>query len=262
MKEATLTYNLDTNRVCVNCEKHGRVDLDDQTQEALRGLKPESFAARQVFRCPKCHEEAMAREAQGQKMEKISAVRKQAGIPPRFLRVRSGGWETNDARMRKALEIADDYIVDFSAKAKDGTSMIFAGHPGTGKTHLACAILNGIIDQCLTGKYITGLKLKQIVQETYSPQAVVSRLEVLRSFIDPSLLVLDEVDLMHASEDAQLILWEVISGRYNEIRPTILISNLNKQQLTDTIGERIIDRMAENGGQFVAFTWESHRRGK
>jgi DNA replication protein DnaC len=65
---------------------------------------------------------------------------------------------------------------------------------------------------------------------------------------------------MHASEDAQMILWEVLSSRYNEVRPTILISNLNKHELTETIGERIIDRMAENDGQFVAFTWGSLRR--
>lgn len=260
MKKPTLHHDMATNRVFVECQKHGYVDLDDETQEALRGLRPDSFNTATYVVCPKCKAEVDASKEQEKKMTAISAVRKLSGIPPRFRRVRTGGWEAKTSQQREVLKIASDYIGDFTTKAVDGASMIFAGNPGTGKTHLACAILNGIIDQGFTGRYTTGLMLKQAVQNTYQDSAL-SRLEVIREYVNPSLLVLDEVDLMHASEDAQLILWEVISGRYNEVAPTILISNLNKQELTKTIGERIIDRMAENGGQFVALSWESHRRG-
>ena len=259
MRKPELRHDMASNKVYVECEKHGRVELDDQTQESLSGLKHNSFAEHLACQCPKCETESESSKKQEKKMAAISAVRKKAGIPRRFLRVRAGGWETTIQQQRQAQSIALGYIGYFEGHVDNGTSMIFAGNPGTGKTHLAIAVLNGIIDQGFTGRYTTGLSLKQEVQNTYQDNTR-SRQEAVKAYIDPHLLVLDEVDLMHASEDAQLILWEVLSGRYNDVRPTILISNLNKQQLTDTIGERIIDRMAESGGKFVAFTWESHRR--
>jgi len=259
--KVALEYSDERNAFFVICEKHGRVPLDDQTQSALEGLNHRQLNQKPgyVITCPTCKQEQKEKIEQEKKMTEIRAVRKRAGVPKRFLRVRVGGWDAKIDQQRKARSIATDYINFFGNGVDDGSSLIFAGPPGTGKTHLAAAILNGIIDKGFTGRYTTGLMLKQAVQNTYQDSAM-SRQEVVKGYTDPSLLVLDEVDLMHASEDAQLIIWEVISGRYNEVKPTILISNLNKQQLTDTIGERIIDRMAEQGGKFVAFTWDSHRR--
>ncbi|MDN6682437.1 MAG: ATP-binding protein, partial [Enterobacterales bacterium] len=42
-------------------------------------------------------------------------------------------------------------------------------------------------------------------------------------------------------------------------RPTILISNLTREELVTFIGERVLDRMSDGGGCTLAFTWESYR---
>ncbi|HBV4032592.1 TPA: ATP-binding protein, partial [Klebsiella pneumoniae] len=44
--------------------------------------------------------------------------------------------------------------------------------------------------------------------------------------------------------------------------PTILISNLPKDELTQFIGERVIDRMNDGGGCTISFTWDSYRENR
>jgi DNA replication protein DnaC len=43
------------------------------------------------------------------------------------------------------------------------------------------------------------------------------------------------------------------------MKPTILISNLAIGPLAEFAGDRVIDRMKENGGKLVVFDWKSHR---
>jgi hypothetical protein len=38
-----------------------------------------------------------------------------------------------------------------------------------------------------------------------------------------------------------------------------VVSNLSMASLKEYVGERVIDRMKENGGKVIIFDWESHR---
>lgn len=42
-------------------------------------------------------------------------------------------------------------------------------------------------------------------------------------------------------------MFEIINTRYERMRPTILISNQSKEELSAFIGERVIDRMNDGG---------------
>ena len=79
-------------------------------------------------------------------------------------------------------------------------------------------------------------------------------------FINPDLLILDEIGLQHGSEAEKIILFEILNERYMQCKPTILISNLDINDLKEYITERVIDRMREGGGQKIVFNWESNRR--
>ena len=50
------------------------------------------------------------------------------------------------------------------------------------------------------------------------------------------------------------------SPQSNGVLPTVLISNLGIDAIKDAVGERIIDRLREDGGDLVAFDWDSHRK--
>ncbi len=75
----------------------------------------------------------------------------------------------------------------------------------------------------------------------------------------PDLLILDEVGVQFGSDTEKLILFDVLNERYERRRPTILMTNLTLEEVADFLGDRIIDRLREDGGEFIPFDWESHR---
>ncbi|EJF3060091.1 ATP-binding protein, partial [Escherichia coli] len=72
-------------------------------------------------------------------------------------------------------------------------------------------------------------------------------------------LIIDEVGVQFGSDAEKLIMFEIINTRYEYMKPTILISNQSKDELSAFIGERVIDRMNDGGGCTLAFTWDSYR---
>ena len=65
--------------------------------------------------------------------------------------------------------------------------------------------------------------------------------------------------MQYGTDTERLALWEVMNGRYESMKPTILVSNLTAKEIAGYVGDRVIDRMRENGGAVLAFTWESFR---
>ncbi len=253
-----------------SCSTHGIFTVSAEVQEALKTatVKRGSVTLPPILpNCPKCREEKQRAEDENKRMTAIITARKNCQLPRRFTYRDLDSWVVNQnkgggGQRQKVKSIAERYVENFESVSKEGICMIFAGHPGTGKTHLAAGVMIGIINQGFTAVYTTGLDMKAFVQATYRDEkGSLSRAQAISSFIGPNLLVIDEIDLMHASEDAQLILWQVISGRYNEgNKPTIVISNLSREELSNQLGDRIIDRLREGGGRFVVFDWKSYRR--
>lgn len=200
--------------------------------------------------CPACAKE-----------RELEAVLGRAAIPPRF---RDRGFLTFDAQspaQRRALEMSEAYAEGFKSMfLPRGISMIFVGRPGTGKTHLACAILNNLVPQGHYGLYVTVIDAVRRVKDTWSKSSGELERDAIRRFVKPELLVLDEVGVQFGTEAEKLILFEIINGRYEMVRPTIIVSNLDMKGVEDNLGYRVVDRLCENGGQKVVFDWDSWRR--
>ena len=73
-------------------------------------------------------------------------------------------------------------------------------------------------------------------------------------------LVIDEVGVQFGTETEKFIFYEVINRRYENVLPTVLISNLTSDELKTFIGDRAFDRFREDGGAILAFDWESYRK--
>jgi DNA replication protein DnaC len=72
------------------------------------------------------------------------------------------------------------------------------------------------------------------------------------------LLVMDEVGVQYGTDAEKVLLFDVINRRYQDVMPTILLTNLDKAGLREYLGDRAFDRIRENG-LLVPFVWESHR---
>jgi DNA replication protein DnaC len=99
------------------------------------------------------------------------------------------------------------------------------GPVGVGKTHLAVAILKGLIEKgvpCLF--YESGSLLKQI-QDSYNPISNTSELRVLAPVYQAEVLVMDELGSTIPTDWVRDTIYQIINTRYNDKKLTIFTTN-------------------------------------
>ena len=144
--------------------------------------------------------------------------------------------------------------------------LLFTGPCGVGKTHLAVAILRGLLEKgvgCLF--YEFGALLKEI-QNSYNPVSQASELGVLAPVYEAEVLVLDELGASKPTDWVRDTMMQVIGKRYNERRLTIFTTNYPdarrhpaEETLEDRVGVRLRSRLYEMC-KTVAVEGEDYRR--
>ena len=102
-------------------------------------------------------------------------------------------------------------------------------------------------------------EINRIVRESKSYDSDVSESEVIAAFGGYDLLIIDEVGVQSGTEAESRALFDVFNERYQNMKPTILISNLSPEGFKAAVGDRIADRVKEDGGEVLIFDWESSR---
>ena len=182
-----------------------------------------------------------------------------AAIPERFKDRTLDSYVAKTSGQQKALAFATEYAENFDLVLKEGRSAIFVGKVGTGKTHLAIGIALSIMQQQRSALFVTVQRLIRRVKDSWHTKEETES-QVIDVFASPYLLVLDEVGVQFGSEFEKQVLFDVLNTRYENRKPSILLSNIPKEQLSDYLGERVTDRLRENGGKVIGFDWDSYRR--
>nr|WP_226819029.1 ATP-binding protein [Acidithiobacillus montserratensis] len=216
--------------------------------------------------CPACIDDYGKRQVREQEESRQRAKRESlmasAAIPRRFLNRTLQNFETKTPQQERALGVARQYASQFLDTEARGRSLLFCGRAGTGKTHLAVGIAQELLAKDSTVIFTTVMDAIRTVRETYRKDTPLTEREVIRRFTLPDLVILDEVGTQMGTDAEKVTLFDLINARYNAEKSLILISNLGLQEIENYIGERSFDRLRENGGQAVAFAWESYRKTK
>ena len=252
MKPAAESVDIKTRPA--QCEKHGE-------------FESRNFIGSVWSKCPKCAAEAQAAEREAEELKAREEKRRAwemrlgaSGIPERFHdRTLNTYVATTDAQ-REALQFATEYADNFSDAARTGRSVIFCGRPGTGKTHLAAGIgLRLMHRDRRPVLFTTVMRAVRRVKETWGRSSTETESQAIAAMVFPDLLILDEVGVQFGSDTERLILFDVLNERYERRRPTLLLSNLTVDGVREFLGERIFDRLREDGGRAIVFDWQSHR---
>jgi len=182
-----------------------------------------------------------------------------AAIPERFAGRTLDTYRADNDGQKRALSFCRTYVAQFDEVLKTGRSAIFCGKPGTGKTHMA----NGIaIEIMKTGKlalFITAQRAIRRIKDSWAKDSVESESDVIRLLVSPDLLILDEIGVQFGTEFERNLLFDVLNERYEKRLPCLLLSNFSADEIRPILGDRIFDRLREDGGKCIVFDWESGR---
>lgn len=236
------------------CETHG-CPLPDHPI-AYRGETINTYG-----RCPQCDAEGKAQLAEQEKNERIKQMKERfvrMGIPPRYAGKRLSDYRAVTQAQQEVLRIAKEFCTSDTLDC-----LLLLGNVGTGKTLLGCAMLTDYTHDLDgtwsdSGLYTTASQLMRRIKMSWKKDSPENEQDVFAKLTKPHLLVIDEIGVQFNSDTERCLLTELINDRYNVKARTILISNLTLQELTQVVGDRIVDRLKEDG-KVLVFDWQSQR---
>ena len=185
-----------------------------------------------------------------------------ACIPPRYHRCTLASFAARTPTQSAAYSIAARYCERFAQeRGATGLGLVFHGGPGTGKTHIAVAVLAELVaTHRVRGRFWEFAALLNEITRSYGAIARSGASGPLESAIAADVLVLDDLGTRKMTDWADDTLFDVLNQRYMMCRPTLITTPYEDvdpetareadamqrmEFLTERIGARLRSRLRE-----------------
>lgn len=229
--------------------------------------------------CPQCLMEGLMKaqekknlaspsEAINARLERL----KHAGVPLAFQNCDMDSYEDVNERSVKTTQTVRAYLKHFNRvlNTRPVPGMVFTGVPRTGKTHLACAMIDYLLANKYSALYSSAPQLLTAMEDARFGRHDLSATMLIAKHAKPSLLVIDEFGAHGTRDTDYQALFSIVDARYQANLPTLLITNLQYGKedaskrptggpLESLIDDRLILRIRGNGGPLFAFDWPPYR---
>lgn len=239
----TILGKLEIRQVKTMCPLHG---------EYLANQVWLSGQIKEISECPECFKLKQAQKAieeEKARKEEAERNRKQRIVETRMpLEYQTKDFSTfiqETDSQKAAFKLARRFVKGWEKSKAGGYGLLFLGSCGTGKTHLACAIMLELMERYLFvyPRYYKVSEIFSAVRSTYQTGVITNEEEMLKFFSSIQLLVIDEVGIQKGSEAEKRILFSILDNRVTSNKPTILMSNLGPKALAELLGDRLYDRV-------------------
>lgn len=241
---------------CPDCQysQHAHCEVCDDFGMVRYAVPQSDPRFGQLFPCTSCPKgKALALRALENSLEG-------AGLPDRYRRMSFTTWMDLPKAARAGKELpyvaaalyAQSWQAGFElslkavyAKAKQpypnqpdrkANSLVFEGAPGIGKTGLAAAVCNYLVEKTpVRPLYSRCRDMVRSVQAGYGDDKPSNALERYKS---ADLLVIDEMNLVNSTDDRRDIIEEIVRFRHGNSLPCIITLNNTREQFEAEWGKR------------------------
>ncbi len=213
------------------------------------------------------------------------SLEERAQIPPRYREASFDNFSivtpnpVTSRILSNAITAARAYVRNFPfGNRKPG--LLFVGGTGTGKTHLAVAVLRALIARGHEGLFFLYQNLLERIQRSYNKDSGAADREAYQSALDCEILLLDDLGAHRITDWVEDTITSIITHRCNHNKPIIATTNLrdpdagdppipsgtagelaSRYYLEERIGSRARSRLSEMCQIISTRGAEDYRRG-
>lgn len=186
-----------------------------------------------------------------------------ARIPPRYEHCTFAHFEPFSASLNDALAKCLRYCKGYPyvGPTDEGLGLLFTGHSGVGKTHLAVAVLQELaVQKGVRAQFWDFHSLIRRIKDSYNAETAITELQVLEPVVESDLLLLDDLGAWKMTDWMVDTLFYILNGRYLAKRATIITTNFQdvspevaardqsprrREYLVERIGQPLRSRLME-----------------
>ncbi len=231
-------------RVCPHC---GR-ELEAEWVEFPPGLQKKYGRPGEWYYRPctsECEKKNDQREWElARRDARVATLRERSGLSKRMKGYTLGNFRVivSNTAARARMKV-DEYLENWEENREAGRGLYFCGDVGTGKTHLAVAVMNELIARKrVPSLFVTVPELLDNLRGTYNDPGR-NLDEWMDAVKNAELLVLDDLGSENATEWVRERIFVIVNHRYRQKLPTVFTSNIGPKDLSAQLGGRTASRI-------------------
>jgi DNA replication protein DnaC len=193
---------------------------------------------------PECERKNEQREWERMRRDaRVATLRERSGLSKRMRGYTLGNFRVVASDAARARMKVDEYLENWEENQEAGRGLYFCGGVGTGKTHLAVAVMNELIHRKrVPSLFVTVPELLDNLREVYNkPGRDLD--EWMDAVQNADFLVLDDLGSERPTEWVRERIFVIVNHRYREALPTVFTSNIGPKDLAEQLGGRTASRI-------------------